>query len=207
VSVVVDGKLVKAEDSIELLGVSFDRNLLTKPQAKAMLVAVKHRAAVIARLVNHIPRGKYLRRLATELVNGKLCHALAAYATPRLPAPSGKAENPTTLYHQIQVAYNRVARSITEVKIRDKVSVPDLLKRAGMPSVNGMVVNAIAMETWNCRHSSESGNGAKNFVGALIFHQGKAVTTTPCGGCRHGQCTTKRQRNLCVQRGEDVELV
>jgi hypothetical protein len=174
----VNGKQVKAEDSIKLLGVSFDRKLSTKPHAKAMLMAAKQRAAVIARLVNHIPGGKYLRQLATGLVNGKLCHALAAYATFRLPAPSGEAENPSTLYHQIQVAYNRVARSITGVKIRDRVLVPDLLERAGIPSINGMVVNAVAMETCNCRHSSDGGNGAKNFVGALIFDQGKAVKTT-----------------------------
>jgi hypothetical protein len=178
VSVMVDRKMVKAEDSIELLGVCFDRKLTTKPHAQAMLVAVKQRAAIIARLVNHIPRGKYLRQLAMGLVNGKLGHELAAYATPRLPGPSGEAENPPTLYHQIQVAYNRVARSIAGVKIRDRVSVPYLLKRAGIPSVNGMVGNAVAMETWNCRYSSDGENGAKNFVGALIFDQGKAVKTT-----------------------------
>jgi hypothetical protein len=49
---------------------------------------------------------------------------------------------------------------------------------AGIPSVNGMVVSAVAMETWNCRHSSGGGNGAKNFVGALIFDQGRAVQPT-----------------------------
>jgi hypothetical protein len=178
VSVMLDRKQVKAEDSIKLLGVSFDRKLSTKPHAKAMLVATKQRAAVIARLADHIPSGRYLRQLAMGWVNGQLCHALAAFATPRLPAPSGEAENPYTLYHQIQVAYNRVERSITGVRIRDRVSVPNLLERAGIPSINGMVVNAVAMETWNCRHSSDGGNGAKNFVGALIFDQGKAVKTT-----------------------------
>jgi hypothetical protein len=60
VTVMVHGKEVKAGDSIELLGVSFDRKLTTKPHAKAMLVAKKQRAAVIARLVNLIPRGRYL---------------------------------------------------------------------------------------------------------------------------------------------------
>jgi hypothetical protein len=74
----VDGKEVKASDSIELLGVSFDRKLTTKPHTKAMLIATKRRAAVISRLVNQIPRGAYLRQLARGLVNGKLCHALAA---------------------------------------------------------------------------------------------------------------------------------
>jgi hypothetical protein len=143
-----------------------------------MLVVTKQRAAIISRLVNHIPRGAYLRQLAKGLVNGKLCHALAAYASPRLPTQIGEAKTPTTLYHQIQVAYNRVARSITGVKIRERVAIPDLLERAGLPRVNGMVVNAVCMETWNCRHSSDSRNGAKNFVGSLIFNTGEAIKTT-----------------------------
>jgi hypothetical protein len=74
--------------------------------------------------------------------------------------------------------YNRVARSITGVKIRDRVSIPDLLKRVGIPSMNGMVINAIATETWNCRHSSDGGNGANNFVGAIIFDTGEATKKT-----------------------------
>jgi hypothetical protein len=94
------------------------------------------------------------------------------------PAPGGEAETPTTIYHQIQVAYNRVARSITGVRIRDRVSVPNLLKRAGIPGMNAMVINAVTTETWNCKHSSDGGNGAKNFVGAVIFDTGEAVKAT-----------------------------
>jgi hypothetical protein len=121
-----------------------------------------------------------LRQLAMGLVNGKLCHALASYATPRLPAqaPGGEAETPTTVYHQIHVAYNRVARSITGVRIRDRVSVPDLLERAGIPGINEMVINAVATETWNCKRSSDGGNGAKNFVGAIILDTGEAAKAT-----------------------------
>jgi hypothetical protein len=114
--------------------------------------------------------------LATGLVIAKFCHALAAYSNPRLP--SSEAPTPSTLYHQIQVAYNRVARSVTGIQIRDRVAIPDLLERAGMHSVTEMVVNAVAMETWNCRHSSDGGNGAKHFVGSLIFDTGEAVRTT-----------------------------
>jgi hypothetical protein len=174
----VDGKEVKAGNFVELLGVSFDRKLTTKLHAKAMLVATKQRVAVISRLVNHIPCGAYLQQLATGLVTGKLCHALAAYASRRLPTQIGEATPPTALYHQIQVAYNRVARLITGVKIRDRVAITDLLERAGLHSVNWMVVNAVCMETWNCRHSSNGGNGAKNFVGSLILDTGEAVKTT-----------------------------
>jgi hypothetical protein len=115
VTVMVDGKEVKAEEDIELLGVCLDQKLTTTPHARAMLTAVRQRAAVIARLSNHLPCGKYLRQLATGLVNGKLGHVLVAYATLRLPAATASSEvaSPSTLYHQIQVAYNKVARSIT----------------------------------------------------------------------------------------------
>jgi hypothetical protein len=68
-----------------------------------------------------------------------------------------------------------VARSITGIKLRDRVSIPDLLEKAGIPSVNEMVVSVVTMETWNCKPSSNCGNGAKNFVGALIFDQDRAV--------------------------------
>jgi hypothetical protein len=97
VTVMVDGKEVKAEESIKLLGVCFDRKLSTTPHARAMLMAVRQRAAVIAGVANHLPRGKYLRQLATGLVNGKLGHALVAYTTLRLPAATaaGEVASPT----------------------------------------------------------------------------------------------------------------
>jgi hypothetical protein len=44
--------------------------------------------------------------------------------------------------------------------------------------MNEMVINAVATETWNCKHSSEGGNGAKNFVGAIIFDTGEAAKAT-----------------------------
>jgi hypothetical protein len=77
-----------------------------------------------------------------------------------LPDYPKKATQPTTLYRQIQIRYNRVGRSITGAKIRDRISIPDLLKKAGLPSINWMVVSAICMETWNSRHSNDGGNGA-----------------------------------------------
>jgi hypothetical protein len=203
----VDGKKVKVEDTIKLLVVSFDRKLTTKPHAKAMLLSTTQRAAVIARLVNHIPHGSYLRQLAMGLVNRKLCHALAAYASPRLPALSGEAENPSTVYHQIQVAYNRVARSITGVKLRDRVSVPDLLERADIPIINGMVVNAVAMKTWNCRHSSNGKNGAKNFVGSLIFDTGPRPPSLLFSSlAKLRDCVNRREERWKEGRNEEKKM-
>jgi hypothetical protein len=38
-----------------------------------------------------------------------------------------------------------------------------------------MIVSLVAMETWNTRRSNDGGNGAKNYVGAIIFDQDRAL--------------------------------
>jgi hypothetical protein len=45
---------------------------------------MRQRALVVARLANHLPRGKYLRQLSYGLVMGKFAHALVAMDRPRL---------------------------------------------------------------------------------------------------------------------------
>jgi hypothetical protein len=61
----------------------------------------------------------------------------------------------------IQVAFNDVARSVTDARRRDHVRIEDLLAQAGLESANRMVVKAVAAETWSCFHSDDGGNGAK----------------------------------------------
>jgi hypothetical protein len=171
----VNGQDIKPRDVIEMLGVSYDRKFSAALHLKNMLVATRQKAAVIVRLANHIPRGKFLRQLASGLVNGKLGHAMAVYVLPRLP---GDLANPSTLFSQLQVAQNRVARSIVGMKISDRVAVADLLKRAGILSVNAMTVRAVATVTWSC-HASVDGDvgGRRNFPGSLIFDQVQARST------------------------------
>jgi hypothetical protein len=72
----VDGSVIHPGNTIELLGVKYDRKLSTTPHVKALLVAVRQRASVVARLANHLPRGEYLRQLSYGLVVGKFSHAL-----------------------------------------------------------------------------------------------------------------------------------
>jgi hypothetical protein len=83
-SVVVDGKEIQAGESLELLGVKFDRRFTTAPHVEHLVKATKQRAALISRLAHHLPRGAYLRQLAKGLVFGKINHALAVLVTPRL---------------------------------------------------------------------------------------------------------------------------
>jgi hypothetical protein len=56
-TVEVDGNHIHPSDVIELLGVRYNRSLSTTPLVKALLAAVRQQASVVARLVNHLPRG------------------------------------------------------------------------------------------------------------------------------------------------------
>jgi hypothetical protein len=80
----VDGSVIHPVDTIELLGVRYDRKQSTSLHVKALLAAMRQRASVVARLANHLPRGEFLRQLLYGLVVGKFSHALAAVAQPRL---------------------------------------------------------------------------------------------------------------------------
>jgi hypothetical protein len=104
-----------------------------------LLAAVRQRASFVARLANHLLRGTYLRQLSYGLVMGKFAHALAAVARPRLD----HEDNASVIWSKIQVAFNDVSRSITGVRWRDHVPIPNLLDLAGIESANRMVVKAV----------------------------------------------------------------
>jgi hypothetical protein len=172
ITVMVDRNSINLSNTIELLGVRYDRKLSTAPHVRSLLAAVRQQASVAARLANHLPRGQYLRQLAYKRVMGKFSHALAAVARPRL----SNEENASSTWSKIQVAVNNVARSITGVRLRDHVRIPDLLDRAGIPSANRMVVKVVSMEAWMCKSSSDGKDGVRNYVGAILFDDNKTDT-------------------------------
>jgi hypothetical protein len=162
-SVVVDGKTIQAGDTLELLGVRFDRRFTTAPHIEHLAAAAKQRAAMISRLAHHVPRGQYLRQLAHGLVFGKLNHALAVAVTPRLTE-----ETPTVGgLRATQISLNKVARSVTGCKMSDHVTVADLNAKARFPLLNELVTRTVAMQTWAAHSSNEQGR--RNPLGAQMF--------------------------------------
>ena len=45
----------------------------------------------------------------------------------------------------------------------------DLLRRAGLPSLNELVVKAVAMEAWKANMSKDGGKAKRNPIGQLVF--------------------------------------
>jgi hypothetical protein len=79
VTVEVEGCTIKPTNTIELLGVCYDRKLSTTPHVWSLLAAVRQRASVVARLANHLPRGTYLRQLSYGLVMGKFLRVFSRF--------------------------------------------------------------------------------------------------------------------------------
>jgi hypothetical protein len=112
-----------------------------------------------------VPQGKFLRQLAMGLFGGKVSHALAAVAAPRLRVE----DKENNKLKSVQTAQNDVARTVTGHKRSDHVTVADLLMMAHMQSLNSVVITAVALETWSAFHSSDGIDGAKNPLGIAIF--------------------------------------
>jgi hypothetical protein len=174
-SVNVDGKLIKASDTFELLGVKYDRRLTTAPHDAMVAKASRQRASMIARLGRHLPRGRYLRQLASGLVLGKISHALPAVAVPRLTAADGAANES---YRAAQVALNDVARTITGTSRRAHVPIADLLEAAKIPSINNLVTASVAVEAWKAYRSCDGENGTRNPIGSHVFDGTRESKTT-----------------------------
>jgi hypothetical protein len=70
----------------------------------------------------------------------------------------------------VQVGMNNVAQTTSGHRRRDHVRTEELLRRAGFPSLKGLVTMAVAMEAWKAFYSSNGGNGSRNPIGKLIFN-------------------------------------
>jgi hypothetical protein len=185
VTVEVEGNTILPGNVIELLGVRYDRKLTTTPHVKSLLAAVRQQASVVTRLANHLPRGAYLRQWSYGLVMGKFSHTLAAVAKPKLE----HKDNRSVIWSKIQLALNDVARSITGARRRNHITIKDLLDLAGIKSANKMVVKAIAAKTWSCYHSDDGKDGARNYVGSILFTDNKTATAKTTRSARTGQIT------------------
>ena len=142
-----------------MLGVSFDSKLSFKPHLDSLIGDIRSRVGLIRRISANIPSGKLLRQVATAIVHGKLASASMAL-TCRLEE-NGPVSGPA---RELQLLQNEMARILTRSKRTDRISIPVLLGKAGVISVNGLLVQAAATVAWraasptNVLHSEVFGN-------------------------------------------------
>ncbi|QQP53255.1 Hypothetical protein FKW44_005668, partial [Caligus rogercresseyi] len=111
-----------------------------------------------------------LHQLAKGIVLGKLGYAVSAVTPVRF---GGTA----------QVALNDVARTLTGRLRREHIPVRNLLKSAGLPSINTMAVRSAAMEAWKAFWSRDGEEGGRNPLGLMLTEKknGKETRSDAAG--------------------------
>ncbi len=157
----VGSSLVVPDTKVEVLGVSFDKQLSPAPYLNSLISSARSMTAIARRLKLHLPLN-LLKSVMGSLMRGKIGYACAVLP-PRL-----KNTDPTsTIMAQLQVGINNVARAILGFQC-EKVHVEDLVEEAGLFSINKMIVYSIAMECWRALTLPDVPNGPLNPLGKIL---------------------------------------
>ena len=158
----VGSSIVEPSDTLEMLGVRFDKLLTPNPHLSSLVTATKSMTATARRLSLHLPKNS-LKSVMGALIRGKIGYACLVL-TPRF----SDADPTSTLMHQLQVNMNNVARAMVGAKKSDKIRVENLLEEASLPSINRLVIYTIAMECWRALTLRDVTDGPLNPLGALL---------------------------------------
>jgi hypothetical protein len=162
----VNGREVKPSNTLDLLGITFNRIFTVRPYLHSLAREARFWAGCMERLAQHLPRGQLLRQLGSGLLMGKVAHCLPVVARQRLPGSTAAIQEPLA---QVQVAVNDVARSVVGCRREDHVTIVDLLEAAKYLSLNQQVVRATAMSAWSAFTISKGSNGTRSPVDAEMF--------------------------------------
>ena len=106
----------------------------------AVLSSARSIAGASRRLAMHLRR-PILQQVVRALLIGKVGYA-SAVLQPRLTSADPLNKDMTA----IQTAINDCARAVVGTNRKDRMPTQDLLRQAGLPSLNRLVVEQIAME-------------------------------------------------------------
>ena len=140
------------------MGVTYDTNFTTSPYLRKLAPEAKTRAAVIARLSYCVPP-HLLRTFTNGLLVGKIMAAAPA-AIPFRINHEDKGAN--TITEKINCALKSAARTITRIRLKDKVRSEIILDKAGLRELNEMVASTSAIMVWKSKMSMDP-------LGSLIF--------------------------------------
>ncbi len=108
-----------------------------------MKTGLDQRIGLLRRLGYYMPKS-VLRMLADGLCFSKVRYCIAAFGHPRID----EMESRVGTMEEIQVKLNTIMRIITGHRKEDRISISDLLRKTGLPSVNRMAIEGILKEMW-----------------------------------------------------------
>ena len=139
----MDGVTITPSDQISILGFTLDNRLQPQVYLKELADSVLYRKHVVGRLSAHLPP-HILKMFARATVLGKMRTYLHLALRVRL-----SENDPRTEWgRKLQVIVNDVARIVCRKRRSDHVRIEDLLKKASLESVNGMICSSSTMLAW-----------------------------------------------------------
>ena len=141
--IIVDGVTITPSEKITLLGFTLDSKLQPQVYLKELADNVLYRKHVVGRLSAHVPP-HVLKMFARATVLGKI----RTYIHLSLKVRLSETDPHTMWGKKLQVILNDVARIVVKKRRSDHVRVEDLMKKAGLETVNSMVCYNSAMLAW-----------------------------------------------------------
>ncbi len=141
-TVQVGNVAVAPSSRVDLLGVAFDHRLSPTPHLEGLLRAAHGLVGACSRLARHL-HGPVLRQVVRALLVGRVGYGCAVLK-PRL----SHMDPQNTALRKIQTAINNCARSILGSRRSERKPVEELLRESGLPSLNRLIVENVALETW-----------------------------------------------------------
>ncbi len=172
-SVLVGNSIVPEATSVDLLGVGFNKSLRPTPYFAQQMAAARRILGLTRRLMCHLPPN-LVAMVSRSLFNGKLGYGLAAAATPRLC----EADPIQSAVQELQVIVNSAARTIMRRKRADHIPIYRLLADTGLPSLNRLLIRAVALEAWRAVCVRDGPGGTKNPLGILLGDPGSGTRIT-----------------------------
>ena len=144
---------VSSNHTISLLGLESDKNFSTTPYLYKLAREASTRAALIKRLSYRMPKC-LLKPLSNGLLMGKILSAAPA-ALPIKLSPNDKS-NVSSILTDIDKTIRATARTITHIKLTDKVRTETVLSKAGLRSLTQAVSETMAISIWKSRREMNS---------------------------------------------------
>ena len=141
--------LIKAKKEINILGVDYDTNFTTNPYLVNLAREAKTGAALIKRLSFGMPP-HLLSLFANGLLMGKILAAAPATIPIRLDSED---KGSSIIKEDINKAIKCAARSITRIRLSDKIRSESVLSKARLRCLNEAVASAMAVLVWKCKQS------------------------------------------------------
>ena len=146
-SVKVGNSLIYPSKELSLLGITYDTNFTTAPYLRQLASDAKTRAAIIARLSYSVP--PHLLKIFTD---GLLVGKIMAAAPAAIPFKINHDDKGAiTLTDRINCALKSAARTITGIRLKDKVRSVIILEKAGLRGLNEMVASSCATMVWKSK--------------------------------------------------------